>query len=46
MVRFLLVYRRLNRKLQWVPFKEQFVGDDEANKLVNLPRREGYKLPS
>jgi hypothetical protein len=38
--------RRLNRKLQWDPVKEQFVGDDEANKLVDLPRRKGYELPS
>ena len=37
--------RRLNRKLQWDPVKEQFVGDDEANKLVDLPRRKGYELP-
>ena len=39
------ITRRLNRKLQWDPVKEQFVGDDEANKLVDLPRREGYELP-
>jgi hypothetical protein len=39
------ITRRMNRKLQWDPVKEQFVGDDEANKLVNLPRRKGYELP-
>jgi len=39
------ITRRLNRKLQWDPVKEQFVGDDEANKLVDLPRRKGYELP-
>jgi len=38
--------RRLNRKLQWDPVKELFVGDDEANKLVDLPRRKGYELPT
>ncbi|MCL2305438.1 MAG: hypothetical protein FWC43_08860 [Planctomycetaceae bacterium] len=39
------ITRRLNRKLQWDPAKEQFVGDDEANKLVDRPRRKGYELP-
>ena len=39
------ITRRLNRKLQWDPEKELFVGDDEANKLVDLPRRKGYELP-
>jgi len=38
--------RRVNRKLQWDPVKEQFVGDDEANKLVDRPRRKGYELPT
>jgi hypothetical protein len=40
------ITRRLNRKLQWDPVKEQFIGDDEANKLVDLPRRKGYELPT
>jgi predicted dehydrogenase len=40
------ITRRLNRKLHWDPVKEQFVGDDEANKLVDLPRRKGYELPT
>ena len=35
----------MNRKLQWDPVKEQFVGDDEANQLVDMPRRKGYELP-
>ena len=39
------ICRRLNRRLHWDPVKEQFVGDDEANKLVDLPRRKGYELP-
>jgi predicted dehydrogenase len=38
--------RRLDRKLQWDPVKEQCVNDDEANKLVDLPRRKGYELPT
>ena len=40
------ITRRLNRKLQWDPAKEQFVGDDEANKLADRPRRKGYELPT
>jgi predicted dehydrogenase len=37
--------RVLGRKLQWDPAKEQFISDDEANKLVSRPRRKGYELP-
>jgi predicted dehydrogenase len=37
--------RVFGRKLQWDPAKEQFIGDDEANKLVSRPRRKGYELP-
>jgi hypothetical protein len=39
------ITRELNRKLQWDPATEQFVGDDEANKLVDRPRRAGFELP-
>jgi len=39
------IARDLNRKLQWDPAKEQFVNDDEANKLVSRPRRKNYELP-
>lgn len=39
------ITRQLNRKLQWDPEKELFVGDDEANKLVIRPRRAGFELP-
>ena len=38
--------RDLNRRLKWDPDKEQFVGDAEANKLVDRPRRKGYELPA
>ena len=38
--------RRLNRKLQWDPAKEQVVGDKEANMLATArPRRKGWELP-
>jgi predicted dehydrogenase len=40
------ICREAGRKLQWDPAKEQFVGDDEANKLVDRPRRKGYELPA
>ncbi len=39
------ITRELGRKLRWDPGKEQFVGDEEANKLVSRPRRKGYELP-
>ena len=39
------ICRTVQRKLQWDPVKEQFVGDEEANKLLSRPRRKGYELP-
>ena len=38
--------RDLNRRLKWDPVKEQFIDDDEANKLVDRPRRKGYEFPA
>jgi predicted dehydrogenase len=35
---------RLKRKLKWDPKKEQFAGDDEANRLLSPPIREGWRL--
>ena len=40
------ITRQLGRRLKWDPAKELFVGDDEANKQVNRPRRKGYELPA
>jgi hypothetical protein len=37
--------RELGRKLRWDPDKEQFAGDDEANLMLNRPRRKGFELP-
>jgi hypothetical protein len=38
--------RRLNRKIQWDPNREQVIGDKEANLLaVHRPRRKGWELP-
>ena len=35
---------RLGRKLQYDPEKEQFVGDDEDNRFVNVPMRSPWHL--
>ena len=35
---------RLNRKLAWDPAKEQFVGDDQANRLLSRPMRAPWHL--
>ena len=35
---------RIGRKLNWDPAKEQFVGDEEANRLVNVPMRAPWHL--
>jgi predicted dehydrogenase len=39
------ITRQIGRPLKWDPAAEQFIGDEEANKLVNRPRRKGYELP-
>jgi predicted dehydrogenase len=39
------ITRQIGRRLNWDPAKEQFIGDDGANKLVDRPRRKGYELP-
>ena len=41
----LVIVRRLGRRLKWNPEKEEFVGDEQANKLLDRPRRDGWKLP-
>lgn len=35
----------LDRKLRWDPQQESFVGDDEADSLLERPRRAGFELP-
>jgi predicted dehydrogenase len=40
------ITRELNRKLKWDPSAEKFIDDDEANKLLNRPRRAGFELPA
>jgi predicted dehydrogenase len=39
------ICRELGRKLKWDPIREEFAGDDEANRLRSRPRRKGYELP-
>ena len=39
------ICRELRRKLRWNPAEETVLGDDEANALLQRPRRQGYELP-
>lgn len=39
------ITRELGRRLKWDPDHEVFVGDQEANRLLDRPRRRGYELP-
>lgn len=39
------IARWVGRRLKWDPVKETFLGDDEANRFVDRPRRKGYELP-
>jgi hypothetical protein len=39
------ICRELRRKLKWDPEKEVFPEDEEANALVDRPRRKGFELP-
>jgi predicted dehydrogenase len=37
---------RVGERLQWDPAAERFTNCDEANQLLDRPRREGYELPA
>jgi predicted dehydrogenase len=39
------ITRELGRRVRWDPEREQFIDDDEANRLLDRPRRSGYELP-
>ena len=39
------IVRWVGRRLQWDPEKEVFPGDDEANRLLDRPRRRPFQLP-
>jgi predicted dehydrogenase len=40
------IARWLGRPLKWDPEKEIFPGDDEANRFIDVPKRQGYELPA
>jgi hypothetical protein len=40
------ITRALGRPLRWNPQREQFIGDEEANALLDRPRRAGFELPT
>jgi predicted dehydrogenase len=42
----LVITRRLGRRLKWDPDTETFRGDDEANSMLDRPRRAGWELPT
>jgi predicted dehydrogenase len=38
------IAQRLNRTLRWDPQREEFLGDEEANRMLSLAPREGWTL--
>lgn len=40
------ITRAVGRELKWNPEREQFMGDDQANALLDRPRRAGFELLS
>jgi predicted dehydrogenase len=40
------ITRAIGRPLRWDPKTEQFAGDDQANALLDRPRRQGFELPT
>jgi predicted dehydrogenase len=39
------ITRWIGRRMKWDPVAERFIGDDEANRFIDRPRRKGYELP-
>ncbi len=39
------IAREINRPLRWNPEAEEFVADNEANRLLDRPRRNDFELP-
>jgi predicted dehydrogenase len=40
------ITRWVGQPLKWDPAKEQFIDNDQANKLITRERRKGYELPA
>jgi predicted dehydrogenase len=40
------IARAVGRPLQWDAAREQFTGDEEANRYLDRPRRKGFELPT
>ncbi len=40
------IARAAGRPLRWDPKQEQFEGDEEANAMLERPRRKGFELPA
>jgi predicted dehydrogenase len=40
------IARVLGRPLHWDPVREEFKGDEEANRYLDRPRRHGFELPT
>ena len=40
------ITRQLQRRLKWNPDREIFVDDEQANALLDRPRRQGWELPN
>lgn len=40
------IARAVGRPLHWDPVREEFAGDEEANRYLERPRRHGFELPS
>ena len=40
-----IIAERLGRPIQWDPETEKIIGDPEAERLLDPPRRAGYELP-
>ena len=40
------ICRTLGRPLRWDAAREAFEGDEEANRLLDRPRRHGFELPA
>lgn len=40
------ITRAVGRPLRWDPAREQFIGDEQANRYLDRPRRKEFELPS